>query len=306
MAALWAGAVAVGTGRLIREYRRDIAAAQARLDAVPRMTVETGYGRVEYAESGTGAPLLVSHGIFHGCDGGLLSVRDIVTGRRVISPSRFGYLGSTLPDRATAADQADAFAALLDHLDIDQTDVIGISAGTTASLQLALRHPGRVRHLVVVSGNLPGDPNAVAPPGWARLFYNDLAMWAVKRFARPQAARLMGIPAGFPHDEAQTRLVDEMLDSILPMAPRFAGGVFDAYVANPSVNDFPLEQVSVPTLLVHTKDDPLCAFSAAEKAARRIPGCRFVALDSGGHLGLGQDERTRTELEAFLKVPVAV
>lgn len=306
MAGLWAGAVAVGTGRLIREYRRDIAAARARLDAVPRVTVETRYGAVEYAESGTGAPLLVSHGIFHGCDGGLLSVRDMVTGRRVISPSRFGYLGSTLPDRATAADQADAFVALLDHLDVGQVDVIGISAGTTAALQLALRHPDRVRHLVVVSGSLPGNPNAGTPPDWARLFYNDLAMWAMMRFARPQAARLMGIPAGFPHDEAQTRLVDEMLDSILPMAPRFTGGVFDAYVSNPSVNDVPLEQLSVPTLLVHAKDDLLCVFSAAERAAARIPGCRFVALDSGGHLGLGQEERTRTEVGRFLEVPAAI
>lgn len=303
---MWAGTVAVVTGGLVREYRRDIAAAQARLDAVPRETVETRFGAVEYADLGAGAALLVSHGIFHGCDGGLLSVRDTVTGRRVIAPSRFGYLGSTLPDDATAADQAEAFAALLDHLDIDRTDVIGISAGTTAALRLALRYPDRVGRLVVLSGNLPGDPNAVAPPGWARLFYNDLAMWAMKRFAPSQAARLMGVPAGFPRDAAQAGVVEEMRDSIFPMAPRVAGGVFDAYVSNPSVNDFPLEKLSVPTLLMHTRDDPLCAFSAAEQAAQRIPDCRFVALESGGHLGLGQTERTRVELNAFLDVPAAV
>jgi pimeloyl-ACP methyl ester carboxylesterase len=296
----------VVTGRLVREYRRDIAAAQARLDAVARMTVETRFGAVEYADVGAGTPLLVSHGIFHGFDGGLLSVRDTVTDRRVIAPSRFGYLGSTLPDDATAADQADAFAALLDHLDIDRADILGISAGSTAALQLALRHPDRVKRLVVLSGNLPGDPNAVAPPGWARLFYSDLAMWAMKRFARPQIAGLMGVPSGFPRDAAEAGVVEEMLDSIFPMAPRVAGGVFDAYVSNPSVNDLPLEKLSVPTLLMHAKDDPLCAYAAAEQAARRIPDCRFVGLDSGGHLGLGQTERTRVELDAFLDVPAAV
>jgi 2-hydroxy-6-oxonona-2,4-dienedioate hydrolase len=37
-------------------------------------------------------------------------------GFRVIGPSRFGYFGSTLPDRATPADQADAYALLLDHV----------------------------------------------------------------------------------------------------------------------------------------------------------------------------------------------
>lgn len=305
-ATAWAGTAALVTGRLVREYRRDIAAARARLDTVPRVSVETRYGAVEYAESGAGAPLLVSHGIFHGCDGGLLSVRDVVSGRRVISPSRFGYLGSALPPDATAADQADAFVALLDHLDIERADAIGISAGSTSALQLALRHPDRVKHLAVISGNLPGDPNAVAPPGWARLFYSDLAIWAVKRFARPQAARLMGIPAGFPRDAAEAEAVEEMLDSIFPIAPRIVGGVFDAYVSNPSVNDCPLEKLSVPVLLMHTRDDPLCAFSAAEQAAQRIPGCRFIALDSGGHLGLGQTERTRVELDAFLSVPAVV
>ena len=296
------GAVAVIAvcGRLARDYRRDIATARARLDAVDRQRVQTRYGVVEYAESGAGEPLLVSHGIFHGCDGGLLSVRDIVTGRRVIAPSRFGYLGSTLPDTATAADQAEAFTALLDHLGVDRCDVIGISAGSTAALQLAVRHPDRVKHLIVLSGNLPGDPNAVAPPKWAQLFYSDLAMWMTKKFAPSQAARLMGVPAGFPRNDEDEKVIAELLDSIFPMAPRSVGGIFDAFTSNPSVNDFPLEEITVPTLLIHTKDDPLCAFSAAEQAARRIPKCVFVALDSGGHLGLGQTARTRTELGRFL------
>lgn len=69
---------------------------------------------------------------------------------------RFGYPGSSMPPEATPAAQADALAALLDALGIGQIDVIGISAGTTSALQLALRHPERVSHLVVISGNLPG------------------------------------------------------------------------------------------------------------------------------------------------------
>lgn len=299
------GVVAAVTGGIVRDYRRDMAAARARLDAVPRQSVATKLGVIEYAESGTGNPVLVSHGIFNGCDGGLLAVGDIVVGRRVIAPSRFGYLGSTLPRGATAADQADAFASLLDHLDISRTDVIGISAGTTAALQFALRHPDRVKHLVVSSGNLPGNPTAVAPPPWARLLYTDWAMWAMKRFARHRVERIMGVPDGFPRNEAQARAVAELLDSIFPMRLRAAGGTFDAYVSNPSVNDLPLENLTAPTLLIHAKDDPLCAFSASEQAARRIPRCVFVALESGGHLGLGQTERTRAEFDAFLAAPAA-
>lgn len=281
-----------------------MAAAWARLAAVPRQSVTTTFGAVEYAEFGTGAPLLVSHGIFSGCDGGPFAVGEIVANRRVITPSRFGYLDSDLPPDATAAGQADAFAELLDHLDVSRVDVVGTSAGATAALQFALRHPDRVIHLVIISGNLPGDPNAVAPPGWGRFFYQDWVMWAMKRFTRSWIERLMGVPEGFPHDEVQARVVAELMDSIFPMRPRATGGIFDAYVSNPSVNDLPLENLTVPTLLIHAKDDPLCAFSASEQAARRIPGSVLVAVESGGHLGLGQTERTRTDIGSFLATRV--
>ena len=138
-------------------YRRDLAAAWVRLEAVDRQLVSTGFGDVEYAERGAGDALLVSHGIFHGCDGGLAAVQDTVADRRVIVPSRFGYLGSTLPDDATAAGQAEAFVALLGHLGLTRVDVMAISAGTSAAVQLALRHPDRVSHLVLSSGNFPGS-----------------------------------------------------------------------------------------------------------------------------------------------------
>jgi pimeloyl-ACP methyl ester carboxylesterase len=247
----------------------------------------------------------VSHGIFHGCDGGLLSVKDILPGRRVIAPSRFGYLGSEMPPAASPEAQADAFAALLDHLQLPAVDVVGISAGTTAALELALRHPGRIHHLVMVSANFPGDPIAVAPPSWAKLLYADLPMWLLKKVARPQFARLMGVPAGFPETLEQEVEVEQMMDSIFPVGPRSSGAVFDAYVSNPAVNDLPIERVAVPTIIIHAKDDPLCSFAPAEAAAERIPGSTLVALESGGHLGLGQSKSTRAALDRFLAVPAA-
>ncbi len=296
--------VALGT-RVVRAYRRDLETVTARLDAVDKKRVTTRFGTVEYAESGTGDPVLVSHGVFHGCDGGLLSVRDTVIGRRVIAPSRFGYLGSSLPAQATPEDQADAFAALIDELGIAAVDVIGISAGTTAALLFALRHPSRTKHLVLMSGNLPGDPTAAAPPAWAKALYADPPMWLVKKLARPQVLRMMGVPAGFPRDAAQAAVIEEMVESIYPIGPRVAGAIFDAYTSNPAVNRLPIEAITVPTLLIHAKDDPLCSFDPVEAAAKRIPGCRLLALESGGHLGLGQDARTRAELDTFLAAPIA-
>jgi pimeloyl-ACP methyl ester carboxylesterase len=64
-------------------------------------------------------------------------------GFRVIGPSRFGYFGSTLPEAATPADQADAYGLLLDHLRVDRAIVIGFSAGSGSVLEFARRHPQR-------------------------------------------------------------------------------------------------------------------------------------------------------------------
>lgn len=59
-AAISAGAVAVN-----RDYRRYLAAARARLASVDTRVVTTEVGTVEFADHGSGDPVLVSHGILH-------------------------------------------------------------------------------------------------------------------------------------------------------------------------------------------------------------------------------------------------
>ncbi len=295
--ALGAG-VAVPAFGLFLRYRRDLNAARARLAAVERRVISTQWGAVEYAERGGGDPVLVVHGIFHNCVGGLLSVRELVTDRRVIAPSRFGYLGSSMPPNATPAAQADAFAALLDALDIDQIDVIGLSAGATSALQLALRHPEKVKHLAVLVGNLPGSPTAVVQPSSVKLSNRQLPMWALKTFAPSTMARLVSaVPKGFAMTADDARFVSEFIDSLFPLMPE--GYDFDASVSNADVNNYNLEAIRVPTLIVHTKDDQLASHEASKRAAARIPGARFVSLESGGHLMLGQTKIIRGKLADF-------
>jgi pimeloyl-ACP methyl ester carboxylesterase len=278
-------------------YRRDMNAARARLATVDRHVVSTPWGAVEYAETGSGAPVLVVHGIYHNCAGGLFSVRDLFTDRRVIAPSRFGYLGSSLPPNATPAAQADAFATLLDTLNIDQIDVVGLSAGATSALQLALRHPRRVKHLAILVGNLPGSPTAVVQPSWAR-FQRQFVIWALRTYAPATMVRMVAaVPKGFAMTSADAWFVTEFVDSLFPVSA--AGFIFDAFMSNADVNDYHLEAIGVPTLIVHTKDDQLASHEASRRAAERIPGARFVSLESGGHLMIGQQKKAREELAKF-------
>jgi pimeloyl-ACP methyl ester carboxylesterase len=296
LAGLAAGVAIPAFGVCLR-YRRDKNAAHARLAAVERHVVSTKWGAVEYAERGHGDPVLVVHGIFHNCVGGLLSVRDY-SDRRFIAPSRFGYLGSSMPPNATPALQADAFVALLDALGIDRIDVIGESAGATSALQLAMRHPERVMHLAVLVGNLPGSPTAVVQPSSAKLFNRQFPLWALWTFAPSLMVRLVaGLPKGFAMSREDARFVAEFIDSLFPVSPQ--GVDFDAFVSNADVNDYNLEAINVPTLIVHTKDDQVASHEASKRAAERIPGARLVSLQSGGHLMIGQTKAIRDELADF-------
>lgn len=287
------------TAFVVSRYRHDLEAARHRLEMVDREAIPSRFGAIEYVVRGAGRPLLVSHGIFEGCDGALLSVRSLIDGHRVIAPSRFGYVGSDLPPGATPADQADAYVSLLDHLGVERADVVGVSAGATAALQFSLRHPDRVEHLVIISGNLPGSTTAVAQPPWARFLNRDVPMWALKVLNRRLLARLAGVPKGLQRSPEDDRFISQFIDSLFPIAPKVRGIDFDAFHSNPYVNGLPLEQLTVPTLLIHARDDPLVRYQAAVEAAGRIPDSTLVTLESGGHLGLGQDARIRGEIDSF-------
>ena len=133
-----------------RRFRREMAELERALEAGGTV-VETSAGPIEYAREGEGEPALVIHGAGGGYDQGLSIGRDTLGfGYDMIAPSRFGYLRTPLRDDVTPAAQADAHAALLDALGIDQVVVLAASAGAPSAIELALRHPERVRSMILL------------------------------------------------------------------------------------------------------------------------------------------------------------
>ncbi|MEJ6790555.1 alpha/beta hydrolase [Brevundimonas sp. BR2-1] len=107
-------------------------------------------------------PVLVLHGAFMSIDA-MKPLTDRLTGRPLIVVDQRGH-GRTgdLPGPITYEALADDAAAVLADAGVGTADVVGYSMGAGAALQLALRHPERVKHLVIASvsfneaGNLPG------------------------------------------------------------------------------------------------------------------------------------------------------
>lgn len=81
-----------------------------------------------------------------------LAVRIARRGHRVVLPELLGHGRSDRPDRAVAHRleyYGDQVVALLDHLALDEAVVGGVSLGANVTLEVASRHPERLRGAVL-------------------------------------------------------------------------------------------------------------------------------------------------------------
>ncbi len=65
--------------------------------------------------------------------------------------------------------------------------------------------------------------------------------------------------------------------------------------------DYPLDQITVPTLIIYAKDDTLINPSHSQYAAQKVPDAKVITLERGGHVLIGQHDRVRSEIVKFLK-----
>lgn len=267
-------------------YRRDIKNAYSRLSSLDRQVIGTSCGPVEVAIRGQGEPVLVVHGISGGFDQGLgIAQAYLDDSYQIIVPSRFGYLGTPMPVDATPQSQADALVCLLDALKIEKATVVANSAGGTPAVQMALHHPERVRELVFISTIAPtvGEPISLPPrPVIQFVFGSDFLMWTITTYFQSMMRPAMGVPEGYRLSDKESTVVSGVIRSVLPIQLRTEGFVFDMFTSNRDMDQhpdlYPLENIAVPTLVIHAVDDSLASYENARALAERIPGARLFRL----------------------------
>ncbi|HOS86948.1 MAG TPA: alpha/beta hydrolase [Burkholderiaceae bacterium] len=270
--------------------------------------IDMGDERIEYVQGGSGTPVLVVHGSGGGFDQGALIASAVIgDGFRWIAPSRYGYLRSTLPSGATFETQADAYARLLDHLGIRQTAVVALSQGGPSALFFALKYPERVQSLVLLSCGVASSSDAQQAEAnrsgdlLKMIFKYDFAYWGVSTALRKPLMKLMGasdeVIAGLA--PGQRQVVDQVIDFMNPVHPRYAGVELDNRAAMPNER---IAAIRAPTLIVHATDDTLQLYRNAEFAAATIPGARLRGFERGGHLLIAVEQpRISAEVQAFIR-----
>ncbi|WP_027929619.1 alpha/beta fold hydrolase [Amycolatopsis thermoflava] len=122
------------------------------------------------ATAGSGPAVLLLHGFPHTWQLWREVLPALARTHRVIAPDQ-RWTGSDATGGYDAGTLAADALGILDALGEPSATVVGIDAGTPPAALLALRHPGRVRRLVVMEsllGTLPGGEDflAAGPPWW--------------------------------------------------------------------------------------------------------------------------------------------
>ena len=267
-----------------------VKAGYERLETYNHKEIELSYGTMTYVDEGSGEVILSVHGMSGGYDQAFDTVANRSSTNRIIAPSRFGYLGSDVPENPTPKEQALAFAELLDKLEIDKVYLLATSAGGTVAIRFALDYPERTNGLILYSSVAPltEKPESYAVyQGPPEFLCSDFGMWLISPFFEP----IMGMKSDTIH-------------TMLPVSERRDGMILDAKVANPDMarnfDDYPIESLQVPTLIFHAKDDKMADYSLMEKAARRFPGSTFITFETGGHLMDGHGAEIDSALDAFI------
>jgi pimeloyl-ACP methyl ester carboxylesterase len=118
----------------------------------------TGYAPVNglkmyYEVHGSGDPVVLLHGAFMTITNNWTGwIDELAKTRQVIAVEMQGH-GRTADTARDITDEnlADDVAALLDYLEIPRADLIGYSMGGGVAMQCAIRHPDKVRKVVVIS-----------------------------------------------------------------------------------------------------------------------------------------------------------
>lgn len=286
--------------------------------------IRTSAGRIEYSLNGSGPVVMLIHGSPGGHDQSFILADLLQNGFSVLAPSRAGYLRTPAQDSPSFEAQADQLAALLDRLNIEQVATLAIGSGAPVAFQFALRHPNRLKALIINAGLSKAHfiPNpfvqSLPQPFHSSQLGKELAYALFNLGGQNMPAAVLNILLEYytTHSEAerislaeriladplQVLFVQDLLRSFVPFSARAEGYQTDVQLCA-KLPRYPLENISAPTLVAHSPTDAHIDFSHAEHTAQAIPNAELLSVQNAGHLlWLGAEaDALHDKQRAFLK-----
>jgi 3-oxoadipate enol-lactonase len=261
-------------------------------------SVAASDGRTElYWEStGDGPPVLLIMGL--GLSGGAWwrTVPVLARELRVITFDARGIGRSrSVRHNYTVEAMADDAVAVLDGLGLEDAHVYGISLGGMIAQNVALRHPRRVRSLVLGATHA-GGPRAARPEREVLEFFRRRSTMEMEEAAW----------ASVPYNYGP-RCREQQVDRIAADIEQRIGYAFNrtAYraqlMAAAMHNTYGrLGRIAAPTLVVHGAQDRIIPAENGRVLAAGIPDARLHMLEGCGHLYPTEEPAVDEEIAAFL------
>lgn len=257
--------------------------------------VENSGAKIYWDERGHGDPILLIMGLGYPSDMWYRTRPVLDQHFRTIALDNRGVGRSDMPPGPYGIDlMASDAAAVLDAAGVDKAHVFGISMGGMIAQELALRHPDRIRSLIL-GCTACGGPLAVrAEPEATKMLMNRGKMTS-------EEAAEASLP--FIYDAGTPRArIDEDLNVRRPWFPRA-----EAYIAQltgilawEAYSRLP--QITAPTLVIHGKNDRLVPPGNGRLIAERIPGAQLVLLERAGHIfPTDQSDAAHSAVLGFLR-----
>jgi 3-oxoadipate enol-lactonase len=253
-----------------------------------------------YEVHGKGKPFLLISGLGSDLNSWALQIPEFAKKYRVIAFDNRGSGRTDAPDMPYSIRMmAEDTAGLMDALSIGKAHVLGVSMGGYIAQELAIRCPGRVESLILVSTSV----------GPYLLKISILQAWAHQalRDMRPMTFFQIMIPFMFNDRSFETPGVLEMAVATIAghssTPPQILARHMTACVEHDARGR--IGQIAAPTLVLAGKEDPFVPFSLYEELAASIPNARLMVLDGGGH-GFNSsiaDKFNRAVLEFLDQVP---
>jgi pimeloyl-ACP methyl ester carboxylesterase len=241
--------------------------------------------KIYYETHGEGPVILLSHGYSATSQMWRGQIEPLSRKNKLVIWDMRGHGQSDYPDdqaayseEATVADMV----GLLDAVGAKTAIVGGLSLGGYMSLAFHVKHPDRVRALLIIDTG-PGYRKDEGRDGW-----NRNALKTAERFEKDGLGQLQG--ASRERSSATHRNAVGLAKAARGMLTQR-----DARVINS------LPEIKVPSLvLVGDKDTPFLA--AADYMAAKIPGAKKVVLADAGHASnIDQPAAFNDAVEAFVR-----
>ena len=179
----------------------------------------------------------------------------------------------------TLGDLAEDAIGALDALDIETAHVMGISMGGMVAQELVIRHPDRVRTLVLGCTYAGGAGQQLTSPEVAQILAEG--MQSGDRDTAFRAAWSVNVSESFGADEAHYTTFRKIADTRPVPVGVIMRQMQAIYGHDTSAR---LADITAPTLVIHGTADRMLPASNGEAIAQAIPGARYEPLEGVGHM----------------------